>query len=151
MGVRIRTIARLVVLAALVAGAGILVGRATVDTHDAHQRGYRAGLYDGYFDGLPVGEAQGRREGRALQAGSSLPAPDRHVATDAFSAGYAAGADDVFAGYDGGWALSTPYVVTVRRGLGGITYRIASRAPVESGVSYFLCPTGHRLCQRPRP
>jgi hypothetical protein len=151
MGVRIGTIARLVVLAALVAGAGILVGRATVDTHGAHERGYRAGLYDGYFDGLPVGEAQGRREGRALQAGSSLPSAGRHAAADAFNAGYAAGANDVFAGYDGGWALSTPYVVTVGRGRGDIVYRIASRTPFEVGVTYFLCPTGHRLCQRPRP
>ena len=151
MSERIGTIARWVVSAALVAGVGILVGRATVDTHEAHDRGYRSGLYDGYFDGLPVGEAQGRREGRVLQEGSSLPAAGRHVATDAFDAGYAAGANDVFAGYDGGWAQSTPYVVTVRRTQGDIGYRIASRVPLEAGVTYFLCSTGHRLCQRPRP
>ena len=151
MGVQVGTIARLVVAAALVAGAGILVGRATVDTHVAHERGYQSGLYDGYFDGLPVGEAQGRREGRALQEGSSLPAADRQAAADAFNAGYAAGANDVFAGYDGGWALSTPYVVTVRRGQGGISYRIAARALYEDGVAYFPCPAGHGLCQRPQP
>jgi hypothetical protein len=150
MGVRIGTFARLVVAAALVAGAGILLGRATVDSHVAHERGYQSGLYDGYFDGLPVGEAQGRREGRALQEGSSLPPADRQAVTDAFNAGYAAGVNDVFAGYDGGWALSTPYVVTVRRGRGDISYRIASRVPLESGVAYFLCPRGHGLCQRPQ-
>ena len=151
MSERIGTIARWVVSAALVAGAGILVGRATVDTHEAHDRGYRSGLYDGYFDGLPVGEAQGRREGRVLQEGSSLPAAGRQVATAAFDEGYAAGANDVFAGYDGGWAQSTPYVVTVRRTQGDIGYRIASRALYEDGVAYFPCPAGHGLCQRHQP
>ena len=150
MSVRIGTIAGLVVAAALVAGAGIVVGRVTVDTHAAHESGYRSGLYDGYFDGLPVGEAQGRREGRALQEGSSVPAAGRRQATDAFNAGYAAGANDAFAGYDGGWAPSSPYVVSVGRGRGDISYRIASRVPLEAGVAYFLCPTGHGLCQGAR-
>ena len=150
MSVRIRTIAVLVVSAALVAGAGVLLGRAGVDTHAARERGYRSGLYDGYFDGLPVGEAQGRREGRVLQEGSTLPPGDRQAAEDAFDAGYAAGANDAFAGYDGGWALSTPYVVTLARGHGGITYRIATRVPLEAGVAYYVCPTGHGLCHRSR-
>ncbi len=150
MSVRSGKIARLVISAALIGGAGLVLGRVTVDTHAAYERGYRSGLYDGYFDGLPVGEAQGRREGRALQEGSSLPATDRQEAKDAFNAGYAAGANDAFAGYDGGWALSAPYVVTLEAGHGDITYRIASRTPLEVGVAYFLCPTGHGLCQQPR-
>jgi hypothetical protein len=150
MSVRIGTIVSLVISAALIAGAGITLGRISVGTHAARERGYQSGLSDGYFNGLPVGEAQGRREGRALQEGSSLPATDRHVARDAFNAGYAAGADDAFAGYDGGWALSAPYLVTVVRGKGDVTYRIASRVPIEVGVVYYLCPAGHRVCQQPR-
>lgn len=150
MRVRAGAAAAVVASAALLAGAGVVVGRATVDTHAARERGYRSGLYDGYFDGLPVGEAQGRREGRALQEGISLPAGDRRVAKDAFDAGYAAGANDAFAGYDGGWTLKAPYVVTLERGRKDITYRIASRVPLETGVAYYLCPTGHGLCRQPR-
>ena len=45
----------------------------------------------------------------------------------AFAAGYAAGANDVFAGFDGGWSLSQPYVNALARGSGGVTYRIDSR------------------------
>jgi hypothetical protein len=151
MSVRTGTIATLVITAALIAGAGITLGRLSVGTHAAHGRGYQSGLDDGYFNGLRVGEAQGRREGRVLQEGSSLSAPDRQEAKDAFNAGYAAGANYAFAGYDGGWALAAPYVVTLEQGNGDITYRIASRTQLEVGVAYYLCPTGHGVCHRPRP
>ena len=69
---------------------------------------------------------------------------------DAFTAGYTAGADDVFAGYDGGWELGVPWIVTLEDGAGGITYRISSRTPVERGIDYYLCPDGSALCRRPR-
>jgi hypothetical protein len=62
----------------------------------------------------------GVRDGRALQA----PPDARH----AFDDGYQAGANDVFGGYDGGWDLDRPYVITLKKGGDGITYRIASRA-----------------------
>jgi hypothetical protein len=150
MSVRISKIASLVISAALIAGAGIALGRVSVSTHAARERGYQSGLYDGYFNGLPVGEAQGRREGRALQEGSSLSATDRQKAKAAFNAGYAAGANDAFAGYDGGWSVSAPYVVTLGRGHGDITYRIVSRVPMDAGIAYYLCPTGHGLCQHSR-
>ena len=63
---------------------------------------------------------QGVKDGRALQV-----AP---TARDAFKAGYAAGANDVFSGYDGGWDYASPYVITLEKGDDGITYRIKSRA-----------------------
>jgi hypothetical protein len=63
--------------------------------------------------------AAGVRDGRALQ----VPPDDRK----AFDDGYAAGANDVFGGYDGGWDLARPYVITLKKGDDGITYRIASR------------------------
>ncbi len=44
-----------------------------------------------------------------------------------YDAGYRAGREAAFAGYDGGWAYGVPYVITLRRGGHGITYRIASR------------------------
>jgi hypothetical protein len=66
----------------------------------------------------------GLREGRALQQ----PADAR----DAFEAGYQAGANDVFGGYDGGWDYNRPYVITLRKGSDGITYRIATRTAPKS-------------------
>ena len=62
-----------------------------------------------------------RRVGRC-RPGSAGPG-----ARAAFAAGYAAGANDVFAGFDGGWSLSQPYVITLARGSGAVTYRIDSR------------------------
>ncbi len=126
------------------------VGRATVDTVPTHQAGYEQGHDDGYFDGLLVGEAQGRQEGRALQEGQELPASSRHPVQDAFTDGYAAGANDAFAGYDGGWSYATPYVITIEPGRGRVVYRIKDRAPIEAGTNYFLCASGHQLCNEPR-
>ena len=96
--------------AALAAG-GYALGQATADTDAGHNAGVREG------------HAAGLQEGRALQAaGSSAPG-----ARAAFDAGYAAGANDVFGGFDGGWSLSAPYVITLARGSGAVTYRIDSR------------------------
>jgi hypothetical protein len=44
-----------------------------------------------------------------------------------YHAGYRAGREAAFVGYDGGWAYGVPYVITLQRGGPGITYRIASR------------------------
>jgi hypothetical protein len=79
---------------------------------------------DGYEAGLREGRAAGVAEGRVLQMGESAPRA-------AFEAGYAAGANDVFGGFDGGWSLGTPYVITLRKGSGAITYRIDSRRPAR--------------------
>jgi hypothetical protein len=49
-----------------------------------------------------------------------------------FNAGYLAGREAAFAGYDGGWAYGVPYVITLRRGGPRITYRIASRRPLRA-------------------
>jgi hypothetical protein len=65
----------------------------------------------------------GVREGRALQQ----PAQAR----DAFRAGYQAGANDVFGGYDGGWDYDRPYVITLKKGSDGVTYTIATRKPAN--------------------
>src|SRR6185437_15581754 len=128
---RVRTTSVLVTVGVLAAAGLFVAGRATVDSHAARQHGYQSGYatghYDGYFDGLQAGETQGRQDGRALQEGQELPAADRQVAADAFNDGYAAGTNDVFAGYDGGWQLSIPYVVNIEQGTGKVDYRIASR------------------------
>ena len=99
-----------VLVVAVVAGGGFALGRTTAGEPPG-----------GYAAGLRAGRADGLREGRALE----LAPGDRN----AFDAGYTAGANDVFGGFDGGWDLSTPYVVRIARGTGAVTYRIDSREP----------------------
>jgi hypothetical protein len=94
------------VLAAIVIGLGtglFLLGRETA----------------GGDPGFDAGRAQGVQEGRALQVAPADRSP--------FEAGYAAGANDAFGGYDGGWDFGRPYTITLAHGSDGITYRIASR------------------------
>jgi hypothetical protein len=127
------------------------LGRATAaDPGAARADGYHAGSGAGYAAGVRAGRAQGVQEGRALQEGAALPADARDAAAAAFNAGYGAGANDVFGGYDGGWSLATPYLVTLNSGAGAVTYRIVSRTPVQAGVNYYLCPHGPVICQEPR-
>jgi hypothetical protein len=124
-----------------VGAVAFALGRATAPTPKAK---------GDYFAGLRAGEAQGRQEGRALQAGAELPGGERDVARRAFDAGYAAGANDVFAGYDGGWTMNRPWIVTLDPGTGRIVYRIDTRERIRAGVNYYLCPDGRSLCQQPR-
>jgi hypothetical protein len=135
------------VLVAALLGAGLFVlGRVS-----APAAAPRSGPQPGdYFDGLRVGEAQGRRDGRALQEGVELPRGERDVARHAFDAGYVAGMNDAFAGYDGGWALHVPWIITVEGGSGQVVYRIRDREQVRAGIDYYLCADGHTVCQQPR-
>ena len=103
-----------VAAAAALGAAGFALGRASADADAGHDAGVREG------------RAAGLQEGRALQASGSAPATRA-----AFDAGYAAGANDVFGGFDGGWSLLEPYVITLARGSGGVTYRIDSRRPLR--------------------
>jgi hypothetical protein len=73
----------------------------------------------------------------------SSPAP----APGSYRAGYLAGREDAFAGFDGGWALGVPYAVTLERAGGGITYKFARRWAMQPGVTYSVC--GHEVCARP--
>ncbi|MDQ1512689.1 MAG: hypothetical protein QOC59_531, partial [Microbacteriaceae bacterium] len=59
-----------------------------------------------------------------------------------FGAGYRAGREAAFSGFDGGWSLGAPYIVTLRRGGSGITYIFARRTPMMPGVEYRLCGRG---------
>ena len=130
-------------LIAVVAAFGL--GRLSVSTPPA-----KATPSGDYFDGLRIGQAQGREVGRSLQVGAALPAKDKQVARDAFRAGYAAGANDAFAGYDGGWTFGPPWIITLEHGGSNIDYRIRERTPFEPGIAYFLCPDRHNLCHAPR-
>ncbi len=91
-----------VVLVALLVVAAAVLGRVTAPDND---------------------RAAGVEEGRALQQ----PAQAR----DAFKAGYQAGANDAFGGFDGGWDYDRPYVITLTHGSDGVTYRIATRKPAN--------------------
>lgn len=137
-------------LAGVVAAAGfVALGRATAGPGVGHDEGYAAGRTAGYADGVQAGEQLGLAEGRALQEGAALTPGSQQPARDAFAAGYAAGATDVFAGYDGGWLLSTPYVVTLARGQGAVPYRIATRTPLAPDTTYRLCPDRASVCVVP--
>ena len=130
------------VLIGATVGAGLfLAGRLTSDTDDAPGTGY--------YSGLRQGESRGIQEGRALQLTDTLPRDAREAARTAFDTGYTAGANDVFGGYDGGWYVSRPYVITLTKGTGGITYDLSSRTMVHAGTEYFLCPHAHTICHRP--
>jgi hypothetical protein len=149
---RIRIPGRTVGLVAAVLAAGALgwFGSAVLSPSSAPTHNSDRADSDAYFAGLLAGEAQGRQEGRALQEGTALPKNARHAVSDAFNAGYTAGANDAFAGYDGGWTLSAPYIVTLNEGAGQIVYRIDSRTVVKARVTYQLCADGHDICQERR-
>jgi hypothetical protein len=57
----------------------------------------------------------------------SVGSPKPPTAGATYDAGYRAGREAAFAGYDGGWAYGVPYVITLKRGAPGVTYRIDSR------------------------
>jgi hypothetical protein len=143
-------VGRAAAIGLLVTGCFLPATALRADSADPGRAAAAAGV-GSYFDGLRVGAAQGRLEGRALQIGDTVPPGSRHAVEDAFKAGYAAGSNDAFTGFDGGWALATPYVVTLKAGGPGITYRIDSRVPLEPNVNYYLCADGHSLCQQARP
>ena len=75
--------------------------------------------------------------------------PEPRHAAAGYPAGYAAGREAAFAGYDGGWSYETPYIVTLRRGGPGVTYRFARRWPMRRGVAYRVC--GRVVCGRSEP
>ncbi|SOD72681.1 hypothetical protein SAMN05892883_2036 [Jatrophihabitans sp. GAS493] len=136
----------------LVAALGLLlVGRVSAGDHPAtsdkagYQNGYTAGVKAGQLQGIQ----EGIQEGRASQVGSEVPASSRQPVADSFNRGYTAGENDAFTGYDGGWALGVPYIVTLKPGSAGITYRIDARQQLQPNVDYYLCPNGRDLCQLP--
>jgi len=72
---------------------------------------------------------------------------DRHSAKPAagsFASGLRAGREAAFSGFDGGWAYGEPYIVTLRRGSPGVTYRFDRRRPLLPGFEYRLC--GKAVC-----
>ena len=131
--VNLLTLLGIVVLVAGAAGAlGFLVARSTGPSGTTTVRSSASDYDRGYREGLDVGQAQGIEQGRALQLGASLDPSARTTARAAFEAGYAAGVNDVFGTYDGGWALGRRYIVVLERGANGVAYRIASRQELPS-------------------
>ena len=129
----------------------VLIGRRTADDGGATP-GTTSGSSDGSAasPAYEAGLAEGLREGRSLQEASTVPSALGAAVRAAFDDGYAAGAGDVFAGYDGGWVLGTAYVVTLAHGSGAIPYRISSRTPMRSGAAYALCGPA-RVCETAHP
>jgi hypothetical protein len=120
----------LVGAAVLLSGGSFLAGRLAGGHQGARPPGVdtASGAAASCFaDGVRAGEQLGLQEGRALQEAASVPPGAGPSVTEAFTDGYTAGANDVFGGYDGGWRLGASYVITLERGHGAVTYRIASR------------------------
>ena len=149
-GHRSRTVA--LALAAVAVAAGLVAaGRFSAGAGSARSDGFQAGHQAGYTEGVHDGRNAGVQEGRALQAPLNLPSDAQDAARAQFNAGYVAGANDVFDGYDGGWGLDTPYVVVLSPAGNGVTYRIQSRVTLQPDVNYHLCPhSATTLCQEPR-
>jgi hypothetical protein len=134
-------IAVIVVAGLAVLAGAFIVGRVTAPAPPAASN---------FTAGFQAGRAAGVQEGRALQEGQALTGTERDTAAAAFASGYRAGLNDAFAGYDGGWSVNAPYVITLVPGSDGATYRIAGRTQLRPGVNYFLCPDGVSLCQARR-
>jgi hypothetical protein len=132
------------IVAVALAAALFAIGRWTAPASPTHH----GDQSNSYFDGIRVGEVEGRRQGRALQEGASVPATLRKAVHASFNDGYTAGANDAFQGYDGGWTMGVPYVIVLEPGSGQIVYRIKSRTVLDPRLDYYLC--GRSLCHTPR-
>jgi hypothetical protein len=67
------------------------------------------------------------------------PSPATHavrIEPGGYADGYHAGLAEAFSGFDGGWILGDPYIVVLRHGPPGITYRFARRWPLLPGREY---------------
>jgi hypothetical protein len=138
MGTKQRAI---VVTVGIALAAGLFtLGRVTSDEGDSRA---------GYLSGLRQGESRGIAEGRALQLSEAAPKGSRDAVRSAFDSGYSAGANNAFGGYDGGWYVSTPYIITLVKGSGPITYDLSSRTLMRTGIDYYLCPHARTICQQP--
>jgi hypothetical protein len=138
-----------VIIGVALASGLFVLGRLTSSTDETRADGCAAGQSAGYYKGLRQGESRGVQEGRALQLTEALPKDSRDAARAAFNTGYTAGANDAFGGYDGGWYVSAPYLITLVKGSGPITYDISSRTMLHEDIDYYLCPHMHTVCQRP--
>jgi hypothetical protein len=87
--------------------------------------------------------------GRASVDRAETPRRSATVPRGSFAAAYRSGRESAFSGFDGGWSYGAPYIVTLRRGGPGITYRFARRWPMTSGVEYRIC--GREVCTRRTP
>jgi hypothetical protein len=74
----------------------------------------------------------------------SVDAPPAPVPRGGYADGFRAGREAAFSGFDGGWSYGEPYIVTLRRGGPGVTYRFARRWPMLPGRTYRTC--GRVVC-----
>jgi hypothetical protein len=99
--------------------------------------------------GVLVGAAAGFAAGRFTHP-SSPATRTVHTGSGGYADGYHAGREAAFQGFDGGWGLGDPYIVVLRRGPSGTTYRFAHRWAVLPGREYRSCPEDV-ICIRPTP
>jgi hypothetical protein len=82
--------------------------------------------------------------GAYLLGRGSVDARPAPVPRGSFADGFRTGREAAFSGFDGGWSYGEPYIVTLRRGGPGVTYRFARRWPMQPGRTYRTC--GRWVC-----
>ena len=95
--------------------------------------------------GAAVAFAAGRSTHSSSPATHAVP-----IEPGGYADGYHAGREAAFSGFDGGWAVGDPYIVVLRRGPSGITYKFARRWPLLPGREYRSCRQDV-ICSRPAP
>ena len=133
------------------AGLAFVAGRAAADPEGRFEQGVAEGerlgraqgradfahgtdAYQAIFDrgrerGVAIGQARGRREGV------------RTART--------AGREEAFAGFTGGWAIGSWYLVNIRPGDDGARYAIGTRIAVRPRTWYGVCRRIH-ICRKSR-
>jgi hypothetical protein len=138
-------------LAAAAAGLAYVAGRAAAGPEARYEAGVREGerlgrsearadfapgtdAYQAIYDkGHSTGMTAGRRAGRRLAARNAK----------------AAGREQAFGEFDGGWTVGHWYLVNIRPGDDGAPYGIGARVPVERDQWYGVC-RGLNVCRRSR-
>lgn len=131
----------LVVLAIVAVGAGaFFIGRSNGENrgedtvraeYQPGQPAYQAIYAKGQAAGNASGQAQGQKTGQ--EKGTKLGL-EKGTAQ-----GQVTGANDVFAGFSGGWQTGAFYIVLIEKGSGSVNYSIDSRKEMQSGFDYKIC------------
>ena len=135
----------LVVLAIVAVGAAaFFIGRSNGESRgeDSVRAEYQPGqpAYQAIFNkGRAVGTAAGTASGQAQGEKTGQEKGTKLGLQKGQQQGQVTGANDVFAGFSGGWQTGNFYIVLIDQGTGGVDYKIASRKQMQPGFDYKIC------------